>query len=217
MSLVLYYSPISPPARACLFTIRKLNLHVTVINVDLFASEQLEDDFVKLNPVAKVPVLMDDGFVVCESRAIMAYLVNAKKPGHSLYPNNPKVRAKIDEQLYYDATVIFEDNADVIRPIFTDDVKIIPEKKEKKIMENMAKLDAMLFEKNWVASVNPSIADISILSNIAQIKYCGFDFSHYTNILAWYQRCKLLPGFDENEAGAKELGNLFKDRIGQGF
>lgn len=112
--MVLYYTPISPPARACLLTIRILNLDVNVINVDLFAGEQLEEDFKKLNPLHQVPVLTDGDLVVCESRAIMAYLVNAKKPGHSLYPETPQVRAKIDQQLYYDATVIFENNAELI-------------------------------------------------------------------------------------------------------
>lgn len=114
MSVVLYYTQISPPARACLLTIRNLNLNVDIINVDLFAGEHLKAEFLKLNPLHQVPVLVDDDFVMSESRAIMCYLVNSKKPGDSLYPNDPKVRAKIDQRLYYDTTVVFENNAEVI-------------------------------------------------------------------------------------------------------
>lgn len=114
MSVVLYYTQISPPARACLLTIRNLNLNVDIINVDLFAGEHMRDEFLKLNPLHQVPVLVDDDFVMSESRAIMCYLVNSKKPGDSLYPNDPKIRAKIDQRLYYDTTVVFENNAEVI-------------------------------------------------------------------------------------------------------
>ena len=114
MSVDLYYTSISPPARACLITIRNLYLNVNLINVDLFACEHLKDNFMKLNPLHQVPVLVDGDFVLSESRAIMCYLVNSKKPGDSLYPNDPKLRAKIDQRLYYDATVVFENNADVI-------------------------------------------------------------------------------------------------------
>jgi glutathione S-transferase len=55
----------------------------------------------------RIPVLMDGDFVVTESRAILAYLVNSRKPGDALYPTDPKKRALIDSRLYYDGTVFF--------------------------------------------------------------------------------------------------------------
>lgn len=39
-----------------------------------------------------------------ESRAIIAYLVDSKSPGSSLYPTDLQTRFKIDQRLYYDAT-----------------------------------------------------------------------------------------------------------------
>jgi glutathione S-transferase len=58
----------------------------------------------KLNPVAKIPILIDtDGFILSESRAILAYLVNSRSSRNDLYSNDPKKRALIDQRLYYDA------------------------------------------------------------------------------------------------------------------
>lgn len=68
------------------------------------AGEHKTEDFLKLNPQGTIPVVVDDGFVMNESRAILMYLVNEKAPNHSLYPSDdPKLRFVIDQRLFYDA------------------------------------------------------------------------------------------------------------------
>jgi glutathione S-transferase len=57
-----------------------------------------------LNPQRTVPVVDNDGFVMNESRAIIAYLADTKNPGGTLYPSDPKTRFIIDHRLFYDAT-----------------------------------------------------------------------------------------------------------------
>lgn len=106
--LQLYYHPASPPSRAVLQVIRILGLEVEVKNVDLMKQAQQEPEFLKLNPSHQVPVLVDGDFVLPESRAIMTYLVNSRKPGHEVYPTDPKVRALIDQRLYFDGINFFE-------------------------------------------------------------------------------------------------------------
>lgn len=114
MSLILYYMTVSPPSRAVLLTIRNLKLKVDIKNVNLMAGEHMSPDFLKLNPVHQIPVLVDGGSALCESRAIMAYLANSRQPGGSLYPTDPLKRAVVDQRLYFDATVVFKRNCDAI-------------------------------------------------------------------------------------------------------
>jgi glutathione S-transferase len=90
-----------------LLLLRTLNVDVDVKTVDLIGGEQHSEEFKKVNPVGKVPVLVDGDFILDESRAILAYLVNSRKPGDTLYPNDAKKRAVIDQRMYYDATVVF--------------------------------------------------------------------------------------------------------------
>lgn len=113
--LQLYYTVASPPSRAALHVIRILGLEVDVKNVDLAEKkEQLSPEYLKINPMHQVPVLVDGNFILAESRAIMAYLVNSRKSGHELYPTDPKVRALIDQRLYFDCVNFFELAASIV-------------------------------------------------------------------------------------------------------
>lgn len=118
MSLQLYYLNISPPARAVLLAIRNLGLEVDLKVVNLLSQEHLTPEFLKLNPAHQIPVLVDGDFVMSESRAIMTYLVNSRKPGSDLYPLDPKKRALVDQRLYFDATIVFERNCAVVVSLY---------------------------------------------------------------------------------------------------
>lgn len=41
----------------------------------------------------------------------------------------------------------------------------------------------------------------------------GANIKDYKNISAWYERCKLLPGFEENDAGGKKYAEKIKNRL----
>lgn len=41
----------------------------------------------------------------------------------------------------------------------------------------------------------------------------GGDISKYKNIAEWYDRCKSLPGFEENNEGGKIFGERVRSRL----
>lgn len=112
--LQLYYASGSPPSRAVLQVFRILGLEVEVKTLDLLKREHLTPEFLKINPMHQVPTLVDGDFVVVESRAIMTYLVNSRKPGSELYPSDPRARALVDQRLYFDAINFFELAASIL-------------------------------------------------------------------------------------------------------
>lgn len=114
MSLKLYFAQGSPPSRGVLLLMRTMKLDVEIKNVNLAAGEHLSEEFLKINPLHQVPVLVDGDFILTESRAIMGYLVGKYNAGSSLYPADALKRAVIDQRLYYDATVVFEAGAQII-------------------------------------------------------------------------------------------------------
>lgn len=38
----------------------------------------------------------------------------------------------------------------------------------------------------------------------------------YSNIMEWLDRCKTIPGYDENMEGAKMMGERFKKHLEEG-
>ena len=59
-------------------------------------------EFLGLNPNAQVPVIIDDGFVLWESHAIMRYLAREQRSG--LWPADPKERALVDQWMSWQST-----------------------------------------------------------------------------------------------------------------
>jgi glutathione S-transferase len=85
--LTFYYNPIS--SNACRVWIALLEKQISfepiLVNLD---GDQLDHDFTAVNPLQRVPVIVDDGFRVIESLAILDYL-DAKYPSPSFMPSEP--------------------------------------------------------------------------------------------------------------------------------
>ncbi|XP_046398088.1 glutathione S-transferase 1-like isoform X2 [Ischnura elegans] len=107
MPLDLYYLDASPPVRAVLLAGKTLGVEFNLKFVDLFKLEQRSPEFLKINPRHTVPTLVDDGFVLWDSHAIVGYLANKYGKDDSLYPKDPKARAIVDEMLHFDNGTLF--------------------------------------------------------------------------------------------------------------
>ena len=91
--LQFYYSRLSINARRVWVTLLEKNLEFEPILLKL-NGDQFQPDFLKLNPFHHIPVLIDDGFSVFESLAILDYL-EAKYVDSSFMPTNAREIAKI--------------------------------------------------------------------------------------------------------------------------
>ncbi len=97
----LYSIDLSPNCVRVRAVANELGLDLNIVDVDIQAETKTET-FLAMNPNGKVPVLDDDGMILWESRAINVYLA-AKKPEQSLYPEDPAIRAVVDQWSYWGA------------------------------------------------------------------------------------------------------------------
>ncbi|MEG3435994.1 glutathione S-transferase family protein [Pannus brasiliensis CCIBt3594] len=91
--LKLYHLPISFNSRRVWIALLEKGLEFELIPLRL-DGDQLQPEFLALNPFHRIPVLVDGDFTVIESLAILDYL-EAKYPTPALLPADPRSLAKV--------------------------------------------------------------------------------------------------------------------------
>lgn len=104
--LKLYKAGNSICTQKVLITMHEKGLECEKQDINLFAGEQYNPEYLKINPKGVVPSLVDDGKVVIESSLICEYL-DAAFPEVSLIPESPHLQARmrlwskmVDEQIF---------------------------------------------------------------------------------------------------------------------
>jgi glutathione S-transferase len=85
------------------WTLQELGVGFEAVQIDLTAGEASTPEFLRLNPTAKLPVLVDGDQVLTESVAIVLYLAE-KYPDGGLLPENLTERAQAYRWLLFTAT-----------------------------------------------------------------------------------------------------------------
>lgn len=146
-----------------------------------------------------VPVIVDDGFILGESRAIMAYLINKYAPGHALYPTDAKRRAEIDRVLYLTAE-LFNRGKVLARPVFYENKWPLAHEPLQNYLELLKALELLTAGKKFLTGGDMSIADISFICDITLLtEVLGIDISAVApGIKNWVELMKgSLPEYDE--------------------
>jgi glutathione S-transferase len=91
--LVLYNAAQSTCSQRVRFVLHAKGLAFEEQRLDLFAGDQLQPDYLKLNPNGLVPTLVHDGVPVIESSVIMEYLEEIFPDGRTFVPGDPVERA----------------------------------------------------------------------------------------------------------------------------
>ncbi|MBD2180730.1 glutathione S-transferase family protein [Planktothrix sp. FACHB-1375] len=91
--LKLYHTPISPNSRRVWITLLEKQIPFELLKMEL-NGDQLQPDFLALNPFHHIPVLVDDDFTIVESLAILDYL-EVKYPAPAMLPTDAKALATV--------------------------------------------------------------------------------------------------------------------------
>ncbi|MCY1167080.1 MAG: glutathione S-transferase N-terminal domain-containing protein [Pseudomonadota bacterium] len=98
-----YYHPSPNPLKVALF-FEEAGLPYELMPVDTRKGEQHSPEFLKINPNAKTPAIVDGDVTVFDSNAILLYL--AEKTGQFLPENTPAARGQMLSWLMFVATGI---------------------------------------------------------------------------------------------------------------
>jgi glutathione S-transferase len=85
------------------WTLQEIGVPFESARIDMRVNEHKSAEFLKINPAAKLPVLVDDDLVLTESIAIVLYLAE-KYREKQLLPASPNERAQVYRWLLFAAT-----------------------------------------------------------------------------------------------------------------
>ncbi|NEQ16330.1 MAG: glutathione S-transferase family protein [Moorea sp. SIO3E2] len=91
--LQFYNNPMSNNARRVWIALLEKQIDFEPVEIKL-DGDQFTPEFIEINPFHHIPVLIDDGFKVIESLAILDYL-EAKYPTPALMPTDPQAIATV--------------------------------------------------------------------------------------------------------------------------
>ncbi|NLS05091.1 glutathione S-transferase [Rhizobium sp. P32RR-XVIII] len=189
----LYYHPLSGHSHRARLFLSLLGIEHELALVDLAKREHKEAPFLEMNPFGQVPVLDDDGVIICDSNAILVYL--AKKAGRSDWlPEDPEGAAAIQRWLSVAAGQIAYGPAQA-RLITVFNAPYRPEEVIPRAHAILALIEAALEGRNWIAAPGPTIADIALYSYVARAPEGDVDLQDYSRVRAWLKRIEALPGF----------------------
>jgi glutathione S-transferase len=188
--LKLYDSPECPFCQKTRIVLAEKDLSYETVPVDLNAGEQKRPEFVKLNPFAKVPVLIDDEVIVYDSTIINEYLED-EYPHPQLMPPDSAARARVRT---------FEDYADnafipVTGTIMRELRKPEGERDQEKLAtarqqatRMLSVLDGSLAGRSWLVG-NFSLADVAFAPRVVILPALGITLdAEWKNVAAWIQR-----------------------------
>ena len=214
--LKIYGSDLSSPSNKVRLTANALGLKYEYIRVNLREGEHKKPEFLKLNPVGKIPAIDDDGFTLFESGAIVRYL--ADKNNSALYPRNLKERAVVDAWFeFIGHHVNLAMSKVVFNRLFAPRMKTPVD--EQSLKDGLTWLDRFLpIVDNQIGS-NPfvmgktmTIADINLLSVLDPAEVANIDISKYQNIVRWRNALRQKDFYTKCH---KEYGERLKQPTGK--
>jgi len=212
MGIKLYFTSLSAPCRAAALTAATVGVDVELINVNLLTGENKTPEFLKLNPLHSVPVLVDGDLVLTENRAIITYLASAYAKSDDLYPKDVKKRALVDQRLYFDATTLYKCFTDAYYVIFLEQ-KLPAQPKVERLDEILSVFDASLAKSAFSAGETFTVADIGFVVTLTTIEAAGHDISKYSSIQSYLKKSiPLIKGYEHNVEG-NQVFKSFVDGI----
>lgn len=151
----------------------------------------------ELNPIGKIPVIVDGDFVLSESMAINLYL--AKKHGRHLWPMGEQEQARVLQWSFFGVTEIDPSLVELmVERTFRKEADRNAENEKKhaeRIKRPLGTLEGHLATHPWLVGTSFSVADLNVASVLSMATGAKLDLADYPHIQGWLNRCHERPAY----------------------
>jgi glutathione S-transferase len=171
-----------------------LGLEYELVPVDLMAEEHKSAEFLQLNPLGQIPVLIDGDKIIPDAQAILVYL--ARQYGDRTWlPTEAESWSRIVRWLSTSAGEIRQ-GVEFARRFHLFNAQYVNiEFATQQATFMLQQLEQHLTDREWLELGHPTIADIAVFPYVALAADGKISLEPYSNILAWCDRLKQLPRF----------------------
>lgn len=198
--LQFYYNPISPNARRVWLTLleKEIAFEPILMNLD---GDQLQENFLAINPFHHIPVVVDDGLRLVESLAIMDYL-EAKYPQPAMLPSEPQALAKVRMVQNLTANELFPK---IVTLIYENEDSPQLLKAKQHINKVLQFFTEVLSNSRYFGSDELTLADIVAGTAVLCLPNLGVDLSDYPKIYEWSERLMQRPVWQKTKISTEDV------------
>lgn len=184
----LYTFTITPNNRKVEAFVKHFDLPVEIHHVSFKDRETQSDAYGAINPMRKVPALVDGDFRLWESNAILTYLAT-KFPETGTLPMDAQGRADVDRWLHWQSCHLMP---------AMGALKVAAEKDLESLQPLLRILEAQLAGKDYLLG-KLTVADFALSAYLMTKLGRQLDLGALPNVAAWRERMQNLKGFVETQ------------------
>jgi len=189
--MIEFYSAATPNGWKVSIMLEELGLDYKLFPINLSDGQQKSEDFLKINPNGKIPVIRDTdtGQVIFESGAILIYL--AEKTGQ-LMPKEQKY--EVLQWLMFQMGGIgpMMGQANVFYRYFPEKIPAVIERYHNEVKRLFGVLDKHLEHNDYLAG-DYSIADIANWSWVHIAFWAGVELEEFSHLNKWVEKIGKRP------------------------
>ena len=172
-----------------------LDVPFELVEIDMYDGEHKREPFLSLNRFGQMPALEDGEFHVGDSHACLVYLARKFDASNTWLPVGAEAEAKVAEWMSKSANEVHQGpwmkRAKIRRP---DAIKVPDEDIDARCDHILGFMDAQLGGSQWLAADHATIADVSCFGPVSLLDISGYDTGRWSNVRAWMDRIRALPG-----------------------
>jgi glutathione S-transferase len=186
----LYYDPITVNCRKVAAGFSLMNIRFEKSHVDYLNGGHKAPEYLKINPNASLPALVDGDFKLWESNAILQYAAD-KNEAFAYYPREPKIRADIHRWQLWESAHWFPSCyvymlENVAKPLMKDEPDRTAIDREAPNWHKLANiLDQRLANQRWLCADNVTLADIAVAAPMHLHPHQKLPLDQHPNLRRW--------------------------------
>jgi glutathione S-transferase/GST-like protein len=202
------YTAATPNGYKVSVALEEMGLAYEVRTLDLYAAEQKESWFLAINPNGRVPAIVDDGFAVFESGAILTYL--ARKTG-LLMPSDLEGASRVEQWLMFQMGGIgpMMGQANVFFRYFPDKIQPAIDRYQGECRRLFAVLDKHLANNEYLAG-DYSIADIANWCWVRTHGWSGVSIEGLDHLRRWLDAVAARPAVQKGISVPEDASRRMK-------